>query len=130
VSRVRRVLVGKIGLDGHDRGAKVVARALRDAGYEVVYTGLHQTVATVAQTACDEDVAAVGISILSGAHMTLLPALRRALDEADLTDVPLFAGGVIPAADLDGLAEHGVEAVFPPGTSTETIVSWLGQRLA
>ena len=125
----RRVLIGKIGLDGHDRGAKVVARALRDAGYEVVYTGLHQTVDAVCRTASDEDVDAVGISILSGAHLTLLPALRRAFDEGGLADVPIFAGGIVPNRDLKALEEGGVEAVFQPGTPTTTIIDWLEERL-
>ncbi len=126
----RRVLIGKIGLDGHDRGAKVVARALRDAGYEVIYTGLHQTVDAVTRTASDEDVDAVGISILSGAHLTLLPALRKALNEGGLEDVPLFCGGIIPRSDMDDLSTGGVEAVFPPGTPTTTIIDWLGERLS
>ncbi len=124
-----RVIVAKPGLDGHDRGAKVVARALRDAGFEVIYTGLHQTPSAVASTALQEDVDAVGLSILSGAHNVLFPAVRRALDEAELTDVLLFGGGIIPEADVQGLLEKGAAAIFGPGTSTEDIAAWLRDAL-
>ena len=120
-----RVIVAKPGLDGHDRGAKVVARALRDAGFEVIYTGLHQTPSAVASTALQEDVDAVGLSILSGAHNVLFPAVRKALDEAGLADVLLFGGGIIPEGDAAGLVEGGAAAIFGPGTSTEHIADWL-----
>lgn len=120
-----RVVVAKPGLDGHDRGAKVVARALRDAGFEVIYTGLHQSPAAVAATAMQEDVDAVGLSILSGAHNALFPAVRRALDEAGLDDVLLFGGGIIPEGDIPGLLEGGASAIFGPGTRTPDIAKWL-----
>ena len=125
-----RVIVAKPGLDGHDRGAKVVARALRDAGFEVIYTGLHQTPSAVAATALQEDVDAVGLSILSGAHNMLFPAVRKALDEKGLSDVLLFGGGIIPEGDVAGLLENGATAVFGPGTRTDDIVSWLADALA
>jgi methylmalonyl-CoA mutase C-terminal domain/subunit len=124
-----RVVIAKPGLDGHDRGAKVVARALRDAGFEVIYTGLHQSPAAVAQTALQEDADAVGLSILSGAHNALFAAVRRAMDDAGLSDVLLFGGGIIPEADAEILRGQGV-AVFGPGTSTEDIVNWLRVTLA
>ena len=117
-----RVLIAKVGLDGHDRGAKVVAAALRDAGMEVIYTGLRKTVETVARAAGDEDVDAVGVSILSGAHNTVLPRLRAALRAADLGHVVLIAGGTIPEADGDALRAAGdVDLVFTPGTALATI---------
>ena len=124
-SRPIRVLVAKVGLDGHDRGAKVVAAALRDAGMEVVYTGLRQTPAAVVEAALQEDVDAVGVSILSGAHNTVLPKLRRLLDEAGLDDVLVVGGGVIPDEDIDGLKANGVAAVFTPGTPLAEIVAYL-----
>ena len=124
-SRPIRVLVAKVGLDGHDRGAKVVAAALRDAGMEVVYTGLRQTPAAVVEAALQEDVDAVGVSILSGAHNTVLPKLRRLLDEAGLDDVLVVGGGVIPDEDIDGLKANGVAAVFTPGTPLADIVAYL-----
>ena len=124
-SRPIRVLVAKVGLDGHDRGAKVVAAALRDAGMEVVYTGLRQTPAAVVEAALQEDVDAVGVSILSGAHNTVLPKLRRLLDEAGLDDVLVVGGGVIPDEDIDGLKANGVAAVFTPGTPLAAIVAYL-----
>lgn len=124
-----RVIVAKPGLDGHDRGAKVVARSLRDAGFEVIYTGLHQTPSAVAATALQEDVDAVGLSILSGAHNRLFPAVRQALDAAGLGDVVLFGGGIIPGADVQGLIEAGTQAVFGPGTSTTEIAQWLKKTL-
>ncbi len=124
-----RVVVAKPGLDGHDRGAKVVARALRDAGFEVIYTGLHQTPAAVAATALQEDVDAVGLSILSGAHNALFPAVRKALDEAGLDDVLLFGGGIIPEGDVAGLQDGGAAAIFGPGTSTQDIAAWLQDAL-
>ena len=124
-----RVIVAKPGLDGHDRGAKVVARSLRDAGFEVIYTGLHQTPSAVAATALQEDVDAVGLSILSGAHNRLFPAVREALDGQGLADVVLFGGGIIPDADVPGLIDAGAHAVFGPGTSTTDIARWLKETL-
>ena len=117
-----RVLIGKVGLDGHDRGAKVVARALRDAGFEVVYTGLHQTPEEIAATAVQEDVDAVGISILSGAHNTLIPEIIEELQARDASDIAVFAGGIIPEEDIETLEEHGVHEVFTPGTPTRKLV--------
>jgi len=124
-----RVVVAKPGLDGHDRGAKVVARALRDAGFEVIYTGLHQSPAAVANTALQEDVDAVGLSILSGAHNVLFPAVRKALDELGLSDVVLFGGGIIPEGDVPELLAGGAAAVFGPGTATPDIARWLTDTL-
>ncbi|MBO9370106.1 MAG: cobalamin B12-binding domain-containing protein [Chloroflexi bacterium] len=117
-----RVLIAKPGLDGHDRGAKVVARALRDAGMEVIYTGLRQTPEMIVEAALQEDVDAVGLSILSGAHMTLVPRVIQGLREAGLDHVKVFVGGIIPDEDVYALKEAGVEAIFGPGTSTLTIV--------
>ena len=124
VERVR-VLVAKPGLDGHDRGAKVVARGLRDAGFEVIYTGLHRTPAQIVRAAVDEDVHVVGLSVLSGAHDALLPAVVQGLREAGREDVLVIAGGIIPAADAERLQKAGVSAVFPPGTSIESIVEFV-----
>lgn len=120
-----RILVAKPGLDGHDRGAKVVARALRDAGFEVVYTGLHQTPEMIASAALQEDVDAVGLSIMSGAHNTLFPAVIEALKEKGVTDVVVFGGGIIPDADLERLHASGVQGVFTPGTRLDTIIDWV-----
>ncbi len=117
-----RVLIAKPGLDGHDRGAKVVARALRDAGMEVIYTGLRQTPEMIVEAALQEDVDAVGLSILSGAHMMLVPRVIQGLREAGLDHVRVFVGGIIPDEDIPALKEAGVEAIFGPGTSTQTIV--------
>lgn len=117
-----RVLIAKPGLDGHDRGAKVVARALRDAGMEVIYTGLRQTPEMIVEAALQEDVDAVGLSILSGAHMTLVPRVIQGLREAGLDHVRVFVGGIIPDEDVPALKKAGVEAIFGPGTSTQTIV--------
>jgi len=117
-----RVLIAKPGLDGHDRGAKVVARALRDAGMEVIYTGLRQTPEMIVEAALQEDVDVVGLSILSGAHMTLVPRVIQGLRKAGLDHVKVFVGGIIPDEDVPALKEAGVEAVFGPGTSTQTIV--------
>jgi methylmalonyl-CoA mutase C-terminal domain/subunit len=125
-----RVVVAKVGLDGHDRGAKVVARALRDAGMEVIYTGLHQTPEQVVETAIQEDADAIGVSILSGAHMTLLPRIVDLLQENDAEDVLLFAGGTIPAADVARLKALGVGEVFGPGTPTTSAVEYLRARLS
>jgi methylmalonyl-CoA mutase C-terminal domain/subunit len=120
-----RVLVAKPGLDGHDRGAKVVARALRDAGIEVVYTGLHQTPEMVVDAAIQEDVDAIGMSVLSGAHMTLFGAVIKLLQERDATDIVVFGGGIIPEDDIAPLSEIGVAKIFTPGTTTTEIVEWV-----
>jgi methylmalonyl-CoA mutase C-terminal domain/subunit len=125
-----RIIVAKPGLDGHDRGAKVVARALRDAGFEVIYTGLHQTPEQIAETAIQEDADAVGLSCHSGAHMTLFPRVVSLLRERGAGDVLVFGGGIIPRDDIPKLAEAGVERVFTPGASTAEIVAWLNERLA
>jgi methylmalonyl-CoA mutase C-terminal domain/subunit len=124
-ARKIRILVAKPGLDGHDRGAKVVARALSDAGYEVVYTGLHQTPEMIAAAAVQEAVDAVGLSIMSGAHMTLFPAVMKALAERGGDDILVFGGGIIPTEDEAKLAELGVSAIFKPGASTQDIVAWV-----
>lgn len=120
-----RVLVAKPGLDGHDRGAKVIARALRDAGMEVVYTGLHQTPEMIADAAVQEDVDFVGLSILSGAHNTLFPAVLDALAARGATDVVVFGGGIIPDADIAPLLARGVARLFTPGSTLESIVDWI-----
>jgi methylmalonyl-CoA mutase C-terminal domain/subunit len=120
-----RVVVAKPGLDGHDRGAKVVARALRDAGMEVIYTGLHQTPEQIVETVIQEDADCVGLSILSGAHMTLFRRLTQLLAERDATDVVVFGGGIIPDADLPELHRLGVAKVFTPGATMEEIVDWV-----
>jgi methylmalonyl-CoA mutase C-terminal domain/subunit len=125
-----RILVAKPGLDGHDRGAKVVARALRDAGFEVIYTGLRQTPEQIAAAAVQEDVDAVGLSILSGAHNRLLPEIARLLREAGAGDILVFAGGIIPERDLDGLKGAGIDEIFLPGTSTGEIIDYLNRRLS
>lgn len=123
-----RVLVAKPGLDGHDRGAKVVARGLRDAGMEVIYTGLHRTPAQIARAALEEDVQVVGVSILSGAHGRLLPAIVAALRAEGLDDVLVIAGGIIPEPDREALSAAGVHAVFPPGTPLKLIVSYITEH--
>jgi len=120
-----RVVIAKPGLDGHDRGAKVVARALRDAGMEVVYTGLHQTPEQIVETAIQEDARAIGLSVLSGAHMTLFARVIELLKERDATDIVVFGGGIVPDADIAPLKEMGVAEVFTPGTTTTTIVEWV-----
>jgi methylmalonyl-CoA mutase C-terminal domain/subunit len=124
-----RILVAKPGLDGHDRGAKVVARALRDAGFEVIYTGLHQTPEMIANAAVQEDVDGVGLSIMSGAHNTLFPAVIDALKAKGATDVVIFGGGIIPASDLDRLKAAGVSGVFTPGTTLEQIIAWVRENV-
>ena len=124
-TRKVRILVAKPGLDGHDRGAKVVARALRDAGFEVIYTGLHQTPEMIANAAVQEDVDGVGLSIMSGAHNTLFPAVIDALKQKGATDVVVFGGGIIPADDEVELKKLGVAALFKPGASTDEIVRWV-----
>ena len=125
-----RIVIAKPGLDGHDRGAKIVARALRDAGYEVIYTGLHQTPEQIAETAIQEDADAVGLSCHSGAHMTLFPRVVQLLRKQGADDVVLFGGGIIPKDDIPKLKERGIEEIFTPGTPTSEIVRWLGTRLA
>jgi methylmalonyl-CoA mutase C-terminal domain/subunit len=124
-----RVVVAKPGLDGHDRGAKVVARALRDAGMEVIYTGLHQTPEQIAETAIQEDADAVGLSILSGAHMTLFRKVLELLRERDAEDIVVFGGGIIPEADLPELTRLGVAKVFTPGATTQAIVDWVRENV-
>lgn len=124
-SRPTRVVVAKPGLDGHDRGAKIIARALRDAGMEVIYTGLHQTAAQVAETAVQEDADAVGLSILSGAHMTLFKAVKDELAARGADDIVLFGGGIIPEDDIRALRELGVAHIFTPGTATTEVIEWV-----
>ncbi len=124
-----RVLIAKPGLDGHDRGAKVVARALRDAGMEVIYTGLRQTPTMIAEAALQEDVDVVGLSILSGAHMALIPRVLRALKERGLEDLPVFVGGIIPPDDAEALKAMGVWEVFGPGTETQAVVQAIQESL-
>lgn len=122
-----RILVAKPGLDGHDRGAKVVARALRDAGFEVIYTGLHQTPEMIVETAIQEDVDVVGLSILSGAHMTIFPRVLQLLKEKGASDILLIGGGIIPKEDMAELQKMGVGRLFGPGTPTSEIVDYLKQ---
>jgi len=129
MKRPYRVVVAKPGLDGHDRGAKTITRALRDAGFEVIYTGLHQTPEQIAETALQEDVDAVGLSLLSGAHLTLFPRVMEELRQRDLGDVVVFGGGVIPAPDIAMLKEQGVAEVFTPGSSLAGICRWLEETL-
>ena len=125
-----RVVVAKPGLDGHDRGAKIIARALRDAGMEVIYTGLHQTPAQVAQTAVQEDADAVGLSILSGAHMTLFKAVKEELAQLGADDIILFGGGIIPEDDITALRDMGVAQIFTPGTPTTDVIDWVRANVA
>ncbi|HYU00336.1 MAG TPA: cobalamin B12-binding domain-containing protein [Gemmatimonadales bacterium] len=125
-----RVLVAKPGLDGHDRGAKVVAAALRDAGMEVIYTGLHQTPEMIAQAAVQEDVDVVGLSILSGAHLTLFPRVRKLLNEAGRDDVLVTGGGIIPPEDMDALQKQGIGKLFGPGTPTSELVRYIEEWAA
>jgi len=120
-----RLLVGKVGLDGHDRGAKIIARAFRDAGFEIIYTGLHQSPEQVVATAIEEDVDAVSLSILSGAHNYLFPKVISLLKEQGSADIVVFGGGIIPEEDIAGLKEAGVLEIFTPGSSTETIIEWV-----
>ena len=123
--RPLRILVAKPGLDGHDRGVKIIARALRDAGFEVIYTGLHQTPEMIAEAAIQEDVDAVGLSILSGAHLTLFPAVIDELRQRGGDDIPVFGGGIIPDDDRPALRAAGVSEVFTPGATTQEIVAWV-----
>jgi methylmalonyl-CoA mutase C-terminal domain/subunit len=123
-----RIVVGKPGLDGHDRGAKIVARALRDAGHEVVYTGLHQTPEQIVETAIQEDADLIGLSVLSGAHMTLFKKLLALLAERDASDIVVFGGGIIPEEDIPVLEELGVAKVFTPGATTSDITGWVAEH--
>jgi len=125
-----RILIAKPGLDGHDRGAKVIVRALRDAGFEVIYTGIRQTPEMIAKTALQEDVDAIGLSLLSGAHMTLFPRVAKLLASEGLDDVLLFGGGIIPDDDIPALKKAGVSAVFGPGTPTSEIATFLRENLS
>lgn len=127
LNRPVRVLVAKVGLDGHDRGAKVIASFLRDAGMEVIYTGLRQTPEMVVNAALQEDVDVIGVSILSGAHMTVFPKILTLLQQKGVSDILLTGGGIIPDEDMDKLSEMGVGKLFPPGTDTKTIVSYINE---
>lgn len=124
-TRPVRILIAKAGLDGHDRGAKVIARALRDAGMEVIYTGLHQTTEMIVRAAIQEDVDCIGLSILSGAHMTLFPDLIEQLRSQDAEDIVVFGGGIVPPEDIVQLKSIGVKEIFIPGTHTQEIISWI-----
>ena len=128
--KVIRVLVGKVGLDGHDRGAKIIARSLRDAGMEVIYTGIRQTPEMIVEAALQEDVDVIGLSILSGAHMALLPQITQGLKDNQMEDVVVIAGGIIPEADRATLQKTGVKAVFGPGTPTTEIVDFIRTNVA
>src|SRR5260221_5265115 len=123
--RTLRILVAKPGLDGHDRGAKIIARALRDAGFEVIYTGLHQTPEMIVEAALQEDVDAIGLSILSGAHLVQFPAVLDLLRERNASDIKVFGGGIIPEDDIVQLAQLGVAKVFTPGATTQEIIDWV-----
>jgi methylmalonyl-CoA mutase C-terminal domain/subunit len=127
--RTLRILVAKPGLDGHDRGAKIIARALRDAGFEVIYTGLHQTPEMIVESALQEDVDAIGLSILSGAHMTLFPAILERMKARGLGEIVIFGGGIIPEEDIPKLAALGVRGIFRPGATTEDIVKWVRENV-
>ncbi|MBI3997806.1 MAG: cobalamin B12-binding domain-containing protein [Armatimonadetes bacterium] len=129
MARPLRLLMAKPGLDGHDRGIKVVARALRDAGCEVIYTGLHQTPEMIASAAIQEDVDAVGLSILSGAHNALFPRVMALLRDRGITDLPVFGGGIIPEEDIPGLLAAGIAKIFGPGASLEEIVRWVQENV-
>jgi methylmalonyl-CoA mutase C-terminal domain/subunit len=125
LNRKIRILIGKVGLDGHDRGAKVIAAAFRDAGIEVIYTGLRQTAETIVEAALQEDVDAIGISILSGAHMTVFPKIKKLMEEKGLNDVLLFGGGIIPEQDIEDLKKIGVGTLFTPGTPTFATIDYV-----
>jgi methylmalonyl-CoA mutase, C-terminal domain len=127
--RKLRILVAKPGLDGHDRGAKIIARAFRDAGFEVIYTGLHQTPEQIVAAAIQEDVDCIGLSILSGAHNSLLPRVCQLLKEKSAADIKVFGGGVIPEDDIPGLKAAGICEIFTPGTSTEMITAWVRENV-
>jgi len=124
-----RIVIAKPGLDGHDRGAKVVARALRDAGFEVIYTGLHQTPAQIVDAAIQEDADVIGLSVLSGAHLTLFAEVMSILAERDAADIVVFGGGIIPTADIPALQDLGVSAIFTPGTPMDDIVQWVNTHV-
>jgi methylmalonyl-CoA mutase C-terminal domain/subunit len=125
-----RILTAKVGLDGHDRGIKVISRALRDAGVEVIYTGLHQTPEMVVEAAIQEDVDGIGISLLSGAHMTLFPEILRLLKEKDASDIVVFGGGIIPDADIEPLLSMGVKRIFTPGASLDEVVAFVKETFS
>jgi methylmalonyl-CoA mutase C-terminal domain/subunit len=125
-----RILIAKAGLDGHDRGAKVIARTLRDAGMEVIYTGLHQTTEMIVRAAIQEDVDCIGLSILSGAHMTLFPELIDLLKKEQAEDIVVFGGGIVPKDDIEQLKALGVKQIFIPGTHTQDVVSWIKANVA
>ncbi len=129
MGRKVRILIGKPGLDGHDRGAKIVARALRDAGFEVIYTGLHRTPEEIVKAAIEEDVDAIGLSILSGAHNYLFKRVIELLKEKGADDIVVFGGGIIPKEDIEGLKEMGVKEIFTPGTFTEDIIRWVREEI-
>lgn len=129
MERKIRLLIAKPGLDGHDRGAKVVARALRDAGFEVIYTGCHQTPEQIVNAAIQEDVDGIGVSILSGAHRHLFPRIMELLRRAKADGIKIFGGGIIPREDIEFLKNQGVLEIFPPGSSTEDIVSWVREHI-
>ena len=124
-----RILIAKAGLDGHDRGAKIITRALRDAGFEVIYTGLHQTPEMISEAALQEDVDAIGISLLSGAHNFLFPEIIKSLEEKDMKDVVVFGGGIIPDEDIPKLKQQGVKEIFAPGTSTVEMIDWINNNV-
>lgn len=130
MDRPVRILVAKPGLDGHDRGAKIIARALRDAGFEVIYTGLHQTPEMIVEAALQEDVDGIGLSILSGAHLVQFPAVIDLLRERSASDIKVFGGGIIPEDDIATLAKLGVAKVFTPGATTQEIIDWVKQNIA
>jgi len=130
MDRPVRILVAKPGLDGHDRGAKIIARALRDAGFEVIYTGLHQTPEMIVEAALQEDVDGIGLSILSGAHLVQFPAVMDLLRARDAGDIKVFGGGIIPEDDIVALAKLGVAKVFTPGATTQEIIDWVRQNIA
>jgi methylmalonyl-CoA mutase, C-terminal domain len=127
--RKLRILIAKPGLDGHDRGAKIIARALRDAGYEVIYTGLHQTPEMVVSAALQEDVDAIGLSIMSGAHLTLFPAILSLLRAQGGAEIRVFGGGIIPEEDIRTLKKQGVAEIFTPGASTQAVIEWIRTNL-
>jgi methylmalonyl-CoA mutase C-terminal domain/subunit len=120
-----RLLIGKVGLDGHDRGAKIIARALRDAGFEVIYTGLHQTPEMVVATALQEDVDGIGLSLLSGAHNTIFPKVMKLLAAKSSNDIVVFGGGIVPEEDVPALQEAGIRRIFTPGTTTREVIDWV-----
>ena len=124
-----RILIAKAGLDGHDRGAKIITRALRDAGFEVIYTGLHQTPDEIVEAALQEDVDAIGISLLSGAHNFLFPEILKALKEKGLEELVVFGGGIIPDQDIEGLKKVGVKEIFGPGTTTTEMINWINENI-